>query len=316
MRTFALPRKCPASSVANARCRASLFSVTLAQDARSFAQFGRPSPRLVEGYTALRQIGKTIASMSMFDVSGKTALVTGASSGLGEHFARTLAGAGANVVLAARRLDRLQTLSRQIESKGGVALAVAMDVTDVDSVRAGFDAASRTLVPVTIVVNNAGVAISGPALELRHTDWDAVVDTNLKGAWLVTQEAARRLVAVSLGGSIINIASVLAFRVAGHTAPYAVSKAGLVQLTRVLALEWARHNIRVNAIAPGYIETDLNREFLASAAGQALIKRIPQRRPGTPEDLDGALLLLASQASRYMTGATLVVDGGQLQSTL
>jgi NAD(P)-dependent dehydrogenase (short-subunit alcohol dehydrogenase family) len=254
--------------------------------------------------------------MSMFDVSGKTALVTGASSGLGEHFARTLAGAGANVVLAARRLDRLQTLSRQIESTGGVALAVAMDVTDADSVRAGFDVASRTLAPVTIVVNNAGVAISGPALELRHTDWDAVIDTNLKGAWLVTQEAARRLMAVSLGGSIIKIGSVLAFRVAGHTAPYAVSKAGLVQLTRVLALEWARHNIRVNAIAPGYIETDLNREFLASAAGQALIKRIPQRRPGTPEDLDGALLLLASQASRYMTGATLVVDGGQLQSTL
>jgi NAD(P)-dependent dehydrogenase (short-subunit alcohol dehydrogenase family) len=254
--------------------------------------------------------------MSMFDVSGKTALVTGASSGLGEHFARTLAGAGANVVLAARRLDRLQTLSRQIESAGGSALAVAIDVTDVDSVRAGFDAASRTLAPVTIVVNNAGVASPAPALELRQADWDAVIDTNLKGAWLVTQEAARRLVAASFGGSIINIASVLAFRVAGHTAPYAVSKAGLVQLTRVLALEWARHNIRVNAIAPGYIETDLNREFLASAAGQALIKRIPQRRPGTPEDLDGALLLLASEASRYMTGATLVVDGGQLQSTL
>ncbi len=254
--------------------------------------------------------------MSMFDVSGKTALVTGASSGLGEHFARTLAGAGANVVLAARRLDRLQTLSRQIGSAGGSTLAVAMDVTDADSVRAGFDAASRTLAPVTIVVNNAGVAHSAPALELLHADWEAVIDTNLKGAWLVTQEAARRLVAASLGGSIINIASVLAFRVAGHTAPYAVSKAGLVQLTRVLALEWARHNIRVNAIAPGYIETDLNREFLASAAGQALIKRIPQRRPGTPADLDGALLLLASEASRYMTGATLVVDGGQLQSTL
>lgn len=254
--------------------------------------------------------------MSLFDVSGKTALVTGASSGLGEHFARTLAGVGANVVLAARRLDRLQTLSRQIGSAGGSTLAVAMDVTDADSVRAGFDAASRTLTPVTIVVNNAGVAHSAPALELRNADWEAVIDTNLKGAWLVTQEAARRLVAASLGGSIINIASVLAFRVAGHTAPYAVSKAGLVQLTRVLALEWARHNIRVNAIAPGYIETDLNREFLASAAGQALIKRIPQRRPGTPADLDGALLLLASEASRYMTGATLVVDGGQLQSTL
>ncbi len=254
--------------------------------------------------------------MSTFDVSSKTALVTGASSGLGAHFARTLAGAGASVVLAARRLERLQALSQQIESAGGSALAVAMDVTDADSVRAGFDTASGVLGPVTIVVNNAGVASSAPALELRHADWDAVIDTNLKGAWLVTQEAARRLVAAGLGGSIINIASVLAFRVAGHTAPYAVSKAGLVQLTRVLALEWARYNIRVNAIAPGYIETDLNREFLASAAGQALVKRIPQRRAGTPEDLDGALLLLASEASRYMTGATLVIDGGQLQSTL
>lgn len=254
--------------------------------------------------------------MSRFDVSGKTALVTGASSGLGEHFARTLASAGANVVLAARRLERLQLLSQQIESAGGSALAVAMDVTDVDSVRAGFDTASRAFAPVTIVVNNAGVANSAPALDLSDADWDAVIDTNLKGAWLVTQEVARRLVAAGLGGSIINIASVLAFRVAGHTAAYAASKAGLVQLTRVLALEWARHNIRVNAIAPGYIETDLNREFLTSAAGQALIKRIPQRRAGTPADLDGALLLLASEASRYMTGSTIVIDGGQLQSTL
>jgi NAD(P)-dependent dehydrogenase (short-subunit alcohol dehydrogenase family) len=254
--------------------------------------------------------------MSMFDVSGKTALVTGASSGLGQHFARTLASAGANVVLAARRLERLQALAQQIQSAGGSAFAVAMDVADADSVRVGFDTASRAFAPVTIVVNNAGVAHSAPALELSHADWDAVIDTNLKGAWLVTQEAARRLVAAGLGGSIINIASVLAFRVAGHTAAYAVSKAGLVHLTRVLALEWARHNIRVNAIAPGYIETDLNREFLASTAGLALIKRIPQRRAGTPADLDGALLLLASEASRYMTGSTIVIDGGQLQSTL
>ncbi|MDX1489454.1 MAG: SDR family oxidoreductase, partial [Acidiferrobacterales bacterium] len=165
-------------------------------------------------------------------------------------------------------------------------------------------------------VNNAGVTHSTPALEVSQTDWQAVIDTNLKGAWLVAQEGTRRLVAAAVGGSIINIVSVLAFRVVGHTAAYAASKAGLVQLTRTLALEWARYQIRVNAIAPGYIATDLNREFLASAAGQAMIKRIPQRRAGSPDDLDGALLLLASDASRYMTGSVIVVDGGHLQSTL
>lgn len=252
----------------------------------------------------------------LFDVSGRAVLVTGASSGLGRHFAITLARAGASVVLGARRLERLQALVQQIETEGGQALAVQMDVTSHDSVRHAFELAGARLGPIGIVVNNAGITHSAPALEVSQHDWQAVVDTNLKGAWLVAQEAARALVAAAVGGSIINIVSVLAFRVAGHTAAYAASKAGLVQLTRTLALEWARYQIRVNAIAPGYIATDLNREFLASTAGQAMVKRIPQRRAGTPDDLDGALLLLASDASRYMTGSVIVVDGGHLQSTL
>lgn len=251
-----------------------------------------------------------------FDLSGEVALVTGASSGLGRHFAQTLASAGARVVVAARRRQRLQALAAQIESEGGHALALSMDVTEAESVAETFATAQDKLGPVTVVVNNAGVISADAAMEVKERDWDRVVNTNLKGAWLVAQEAARQLIAAGVGGSIINIASILAVRVAGHTAPYAASKAGLMHLTRVLALEWARHGIRVNAIAPGYVETELNREFFATPAGQAMIKRIPQRRLGKPEDLDGALLLLASDASRYMTGSTIVVDGGHLQSTL
>jgi NAD(P)-dependent dehydrogenase (short-subunit alcohol dehydrogenase family) len=251
-----------------------------------------------------------------FDLSGRVALITGASSGLGRHFALTLAGAGAKVVVTARRSEALHALAEQIESNGGMVLALTMDVTETESICAGFAAAADRLGPITVVVNNAGVVNTDAALDLKERDWDRVVNTNLKGAWLVAQEAARRLVSHGVDGSIINIASILAFRVAGTMAPYAASKAGLVQLTRVLALEWARHGIRVNAIAPGYIETELNREFFASDAGQTMIKRVPQRRLGQPEDLDGALLLLASDASRYMTGSTIVVDGGHLQSTL
>ncbi|MFQ5993819.1 MAG: SDR family NAD(P)-dependent oxidoreductase [Acidiferrobacterales bacterium] len=250
------------------------------------------------------------------DLTGETALVTGASSGLGRHFASTLAGAGAAVVLAARRQDQLRDAAEQIKSRGGHAFPITMDVMESESVSAGFDIAMTNMGPVSIIVNSAGVVSTDSALDLKERDWDRVVDTNLKGAWLVAQEGARRLVEAERGGSIINIASVLAFRVTGHTAPYVASKAGLMHLTRALALEWARHGIRVNAIAPGYIKTDLNRDFFASAPGQAMIKRIPQRRLGAPEDLDGALLLLASDASRYMTGSAIVVDGGHLQSSL
>lgn len=249
-----------------------------------------------------------------FDLAGNVALVTGASGGLGLHFARMLAEAGAKVALAARRMEQLEANVAAIG--GDAAIAVAMDVTDPDSVDRGIAEVAERLGPAGIVVNNSGVTVTRSALDLAADEWDRIMDTNLKGARLVARAAARRLIEARLPGSIINIASILGFRVAGHVAPYAASKAGLVQLTRALALEWARHRIRVNAIAPGYIETDLNRAFFGSDVGKALVARIPQRRLGRLEDLDGALLLLASDASAYMTGSSIVVDGGHLQSTL
>ena len=252
----------------------------------------------------------------LFSLKGRVALVTGASGGLGRQFALTLSRAGASVVLAARRKTRLQQLAQEIESNGAKAVPVVMDVTNADSIRDGFVAAERAFGTVTILVNNSGIASATPALEIDEADWNRTMDTNLKGAWLVAQEAARQMVTAETHGSIINIASILAFRVAKDLAPYAASKAALLQLTRSLSLEWARHKIRVNAIAPGYIITDMNREFFQRAESADVIKRIPQRRVGTPEDLDGALLLLASDASSYMTGSTIVVDGGHLQSSL
>ncbi|MFO1039695.1 MAG: glucose 1-dehydrogenase [Geminicoccaceae bacterium] len=249
-----------------------------------------------------------------FDLGGKLALVTGASGGLGLHFARTLADAGAKVVLAARRLELLEA---NVASIGGDrSIAIAMDVTDPASVDRGLAEIAERLGPVTIVVNNSGVTATRSALDLDPAEWDRIMDTNRKGAWLVARAAARHLIDAKLGGSIVNIASILGFRVAGHVAPYAASKAALLQLTRALALEWARYGIRVNAMAPGYVETDLNRDFFASDAGKALITRIPQRRLGRVEDLDGPLLLLASDASAYMTGSAITLDGGHLQSSL
>jgi NAD(P)-dependent dehydrogenase (short-subunit alcohol dehydrogenase family) len=253
---------------------------------------------------------------TIFDLGGKVALVTGASGGLGLHFARTLSGAGAKVALAARRREQLEANVASIASAGGEAMAVAMDVTDPQSVERAIAEIAEGLGPATIVVNNSGIAVPGTALDVDPDGWDRVMDTNVKGAWLVSRAAAKRMIEAKLEGSIVNIASILGFRVAGQVAPYATSKAGLLHLTRALAFEWARHRIRVNAIAPGYIETDINREFFASDAGKALLARIPQRRLGRPENLDGALLLLASDASAYMTGSAIVVDGGHLQSTL
>lgn len=249
-----------------------------------------------------------------FRLDGRVALVTGASSGLGAHFARTLAEAGAAVALAARRTDRLAALVDEIGPQR--ALAVPMDVTDVRSVRAAFDAIAAWRGTPDVLVNSAGVAVSRPALEQSEADWDGVLDTNLKGAWLVAQEAARRLVAAGRPGAVVNIASITGERVAGGVAPYCASKAALLQLTRALALDLAGHHIRVNAIAPGYVATELNRDFLASAPGQRLMARIPQKRFGEPADLDGALLLLAGDAGRFMTGSVVAVDGGHLVSSL
>jgi NAD(P)-dependent dehydrogenase (short-subunit alcohol dehydrogenase family) len=251
-----------------------------------------------------------------FDLSGKIALVTGASGGLGRHFAGVLAGAGARVAVCARRMDKVLETVAGIESSGGRAFGVEMDVTDSGSVTTAFDVIEEQAGPVTVLINNAGIAARNLALELSDDDWDRILDTNLKGAWTVAQEAAKRMVAAETEGVIVNIASVLGLRVGKGTLPYAVSKAGVIQMTKALALELARHGIRVNALAPGFVETDLNRDFLATDAGKELIKRIPQRRPAEMEELSGPLLLLASDASSYMTGAVIAVDGGHLVSSL
>lgn len=251
-----------------------------------------------------------------FALTGRTALITGASSGLGLHSAWTIARAGARVMLAARRLARLQGLVAEMQQQGLEAHAIEMDVSSASSVAAAFEEVAQRWSAPDIVVNNAGLATSAPALSQTESQWDEVMDTNLKGAWLVATEAARHLQQAGRGGCIVNVASILGLRVGGAVAPYCASKAGLIHLTKALALEWARYGIRVNALAPGYIETDLNSGFLQSEAGQRLQSRIPQRRFGQPGDLDGPLLLLASDAGAYMTGAVLAVDGGHLVSTL
>ncbi|WP_088159326.1 SDR family NAD(P)-dependent oxidoreductase [Achromobacter xylosoxidans] len=250
------------------------------------------------------------------DLRNKRALVTGAFGGLGAEFARTLSAAGAHVALAGRRLQAGEQLAAELTTPDRQACAIALDVTQPDSVAGLFDAASERLGgAIDILINNAGVTATRPALEHTEADWMDVIDVNLNGTWRVAQAAGRHMQAHG-GGSIINIASILGLRVAQQVPAYAASKAALIQLTQALALEWARHGIRVNALAPGYIETDLNREFFASDAGQALIRRVPQRRLGRARELSAPLLLLASDASSFMTGSVLVVDGGHLISTL
>jgi NAD(P)-dependent dehydrogenase (short-subunit alcohol dehydrogenase family) len=263
--------------------------------------------------------GRPLTTMAAADASsmiwpglpGKTALVTGASSGLGDHFARLLARQGVHVTAAARRLDRVTALCDSITGQGGRATPLAMDVADAASVSAALAGKS-----FDIVINNAGTTLSAAALDHTDEDIDRIIDTNLKGAFHVARITGKAMSARGEGGVIVNVASILGKRVAGHVAAYAASKAGLVQLSRALALEWARHDIRVNALCPGYIETELNRDFFASEAGRALIRRVPQRRLGQPADLDGPLLLLVSDLGRFMTGTEIVADGGHLVSSL
>ena len=250
------------------------------------------------------------------DIGSKTALVTGASSGLGRHFARMLARHGGRIAVAARRIDALESLTDAIRQDGGEAFAVPLDVADERSIHAAVTTIEREFGGIDILVNNAGVAGAKAAMSQSGDEWDAVLDTNLKGAFLMATAVARAMVAGGRGGSIVNIASIVGIRPAGHLAAYAASKAALIHLTHALALEWARHGIRVNALAPGYFRTEMNEGLWETDAGKAMIGRIPQRRLGELADLDGPLLLLASDAGRYMTGAVIPVDGGHLVSPL
>lgn len=251
-----------------------------------------------------------------FMLEGKVALVTGASSGFGRHFGSVLAQAGAKVVLAARRTERVQDACNEIIAAGGEATAVTMDVTDTASIKAAFDAAEQVFGLVTVLVNNAGITIPKPLVDLSDSDWSQVIDTNLNGVAYATRDAARRMIDAGSGGSIVNIASILAHREQKMLTNYAASKAGVVQFTRTAALELAQYDIRVNAICPGYFVTELNQGWFDTEDGQALIRRIPQRRTGDLHDLNGPLLLLASDAGALMTGSELTVDGGHVLSSL
>ncbi|NKE46621.1 SDR family oxidoreductase [Roseomonas frigidaquae] len=249
----------------------------------------------------------------VFSLAGQVALVTGASGALGRHFARVLHGAGARVVLAARRPEAVAALAGEL---GANAMTVALDVTQEASIAAALAAAQSGFGSPTILVNNAGIAATRPFLDHTEEDWDQVMAVDLRGAFRVAQAVARAMVAAGQGGAIVNVASILGARVIPGVAGYSAAKAGLIQLTRQMAVELARHRIRVNALAPGYIATEINADFFASDAGQALVKRIPQRRLGQVQDLTGPLLLLASEAGAHMTGSVLTVDGGHSINSL
>jgi 3-oxoacyl-[acyl-carrier protein] reductase len=253
-----------------------------------------------------------MSAAEIFGLHGKVALVTGASSGLGERFAEVLAENGASVVLVARRADRLAALRARIEAAGGKAIAVEADVRDRAAMQRAFDAAEKSFGTVTILVNNAGVAHAGRAVDLAEEEWRRILSTNLDAVFFCAQEAARRMLAAGAGGAIVNIASVLGLGVDKGVVAYATAKAGVIQMTKALALELAFKGIRVNAIAPGWIVTEMNRDYLGSERGAALKREIPIGRFGEARDLDGPLLLLVSDAGRYVTGATIVADGGQV----
>jgi len=248
----------------------------------------------------------------MFSLKGRVALVTGASSGLGVQFAKALADNGAAVALVARRADRLKALKDELERAGGKAIALEADVTDRAAMTRAFEAAEKAFGTVTILVNNAGIAHGGRAVEMPAEEWRKVLSTNLDSVFFWAQEAAQRMLAAKKQGAVVNIASVLGLAVAKGAVAYATAKAGVVQVTKALAVELAFKGVRVNAIAPGWFVTEMNNDYLTGEAGAAIKREIPMGRFGSPGDLDGALLLLVSDAGSYITGATIVVDGGQV----
>ncbi len=254
-----------------------------------------------------------------FELDNQVALVTGASSGLGRHFATILARAGCQVVATARRAERLQALQDEIESDteiNGSLHPYTLDVTDRNNIDSVLSAVADDLGPVSVLVNNAGIGKTSFFLDADDETTDQVIETNQQAVWQVAQRCAQQMVEHQVPGSIINIASVLGLRVLTGAASYAVSKAAVIQMTKVMALELARYNIRANAIAPGYFSTEMNSGFLQSDAGEKILKRAPMRRHGELPELDGLLLLLASSRSRYMTGTVIPVDGGHAISSL
>lgn len=243
-------------------------------------------------------------------LKGKVAVITGASSGLGERFAELLSGAGATVALAARRVDRLETLARKVEAGGGKAITVKLDVNDYDNIQGAFAEVTGKLGGVDILINNSGVSRQGKIVDVTPDDFDFVMNTNAKGAFFVAQAAAKEMIAQKKAGRIINIASVAGLRVLGQLSVYCMSKAAVVHMTKAMALEWARYGINTNAICPGYIETEINRDYWSTPGGQKLIEMLPRKRVGEPKDLDGLLLLLASDEARFLNGAIIAADDG------
>lgn len=256
-----------------------------------------------------------MTAAQLFDMTGKLALVTGGGTGLGRQFALTLAQAGATVILAARRVEPLQETAAAIRDGGGTAHCIALDVTDATAVQSAFETIAD-IGALEVVVNNAGSAGAGSLLEISDEVWDRIMNVNVKGAWHVARAAVQQMIARRRGGTIINVASMLGFAVQKGTANYPASKAALLHLTRTMALEWARYGVRVNALAPGYIRTEMSDGYVTSERGKAMVDRMPMRRLGEANELCGALLLLASNAGAYMTGSFITVDGGLSMPTI